>query len=522
MNSNSISILANALITAFEENENNNNEKKIGVNILVSKVASWYERVRTAMDYGSEETILRRAIERILKRRLLLFPNPKSIAEDLVRELIWAGYFKNLSLPESITQKVAEKIELYLDLKEIVLKQKEANDDTYDILIQLLSCEINTILLPNPQKEAMSNFMFQTLKNSVEILDDTKQTRDVQVFIAVRKNFAKDDLPFLRFKLFTQIFGKLSNQNFDNVQKNFFVGLKEINYQLAYPKKDRIFNHIKTITPAFLILYDLLREEKSNVKNLVLNQEAFRSKVFSICERRYKNISKKVQTAIIRSFVFILVTKALIALLIEGTFEKIFLGTISWTTIGINTIFPPFLMIFTSLFIKTPDAKNSEAIFVNLKRLLVENNPNILEVIYLKLKKDTGVTIKDRFFYFFWLLSILLIFGTIVAILNKLHFNLLSQAIFLFFVAIVSFLSYRIYQTAYTYTVLIKSNLFSPIFDFFFVPILRVGRNLTEGIAQINFVLIIIDFIIETPFKGLVGFFEQWFSYLAAKKEELE
>jgi hypothetical protein len=54
------------------------------------------------------------------------------------------------------------------------------------------------------------------------------------------------------------------------------------------------------------------------------------------------------------------------------------------------------------------------------------------------------------------------------------------------------------------------------------VPIIRVGRRFTEGIAQINFILIIIDFIIEAPFKGLVGFFEQWFLFLANKREELE
>jgi hypothetical protein len=52
--------------------------------------------------------------------------------------------------------------------------------------------------------------------------------------------------------------------------------------------------------------------------------------------------------------------------------------------------------------------------------------------------------------------------------------------------------------------------------------VIRVGRRFTEGISQINFILMIIDFIIEAPFKGLVGFFEQWFSFLATKREELE
>ena len=37
---------------------------------------------------------------------------------------------------------------------------------------------------------------------------------------------------------------------------------------------------------------------------------------------------------------------------------------------------------------------------------------------------------------------------------------------------------------------------------------------LTEGISQINILLFLFDFIIETPFKGLFAFFDQWFVYL--------
>jgi hypothetical protein len=87
---------------------------------------------------------------------------------------------------------------------------------------------------------------------------------------------------------------------------------------------------------------------------------------------------------------------------------------------------------------------------------------------------------------------------------------------------VISFLAYRIYETAHIYTVVSKVNLFSPLFDFFFVPVVRVGQRLTEGFAQINFILIVVDFLIEAPFKGLVGFFEQWFLFLANKREELE
>jgi hypothetical protein len=368
----------------------------------------------------------------------------------------------------------------------------------------------------------MSNFMFQVLRNLVEITDDSKQTKDVQVFIAVRKNFARDDIAFLRYKLFVQIFGRLTLTNFEEVVNTFAEGFKEINYQLSYPKKDRIFNFVKKTTPPFLILYELLKKENGQIRELSLNQEAFKSEVYKICNTKYKGINSKVRTAIIRSFVFILVTKAVFALSIEGTFEKFFYGRVQWSSIALNTLVPPLLMVLAGLGIKTPNEENSYAIYLDIHKLLFEENPKITENVYLKLKPTSVRTVRDQVFYVLWLLSIVLVFGIIGGILSSLHINLLSQAVFIFFVAIISFLSYRIYQTANSYTVIKKKNILTPIVDFFFVPIIRVGRRLTEGISQINFVLIIIDFIIEAPFKALVGFFEQWFSFLAAKREELE
>ena len=180
-------------------------------------------------------------------------------------------------------------------------------------------------------------------------------------------------------------------------------------------------------------------------------------------------------------------------------------------------------MILAGLGIKTPDSRNSQIIFLDMQKLLLEENPQIIKNLSFSLKSTKPKTIWNQIFSVLWLLSILLVFGLIGFILTKLHFNPLSQGIFLFFIAIVSFLTYRIYQTASIYTVVIgKQTILNPIVDFFFVPIIRVGRSLTEGISQINFILIIIDYIIEAPFKGFVGFFEQWFLFLATKREELE
>lgn len=518
-----LSSTALSLINVFEETEKEKDDDKIVVNQLISKVASFYEKFRTAMDYGSEETIPRRAIERMLKRMLFLEPNPKDLAQDLLRELVWAGYLPNATVPESIVNELANSIYLHLKLKDLVSKKKVlGRDDLNEFIIQILSCEILQTLIPNKEKTAVANFMFKNLKDSVKITDDTEQTRDIQVFIAIRKVFAGDDIAFLRYRLFKEIFGKVTSNNLGQISENFEGGFKEIKYQLTYPRKERIVNHIKKKAPSFSILYDILLREKSNIKEVVTEEKVFKDLVFETCDLRYSSIRKKVQTAIIRSFIFILFTKSILALSVEGAFESIFLGGIQWSSIILNTALPPLIMVIVGISIKTPSKENSEQIYQDILVLLKEENPILINRVSINLKTTNKKTLYDYLFSALWFLSILGTSGLTWYILSLLNFNILSKGIFIFFIAIISFLSYRIYQTAHIYTVTEKQSLLTPFFDFLFIPIVRVGRSLTEGISQINFLLLVIDFLIEAPFKGTIGFFEQWFLFAANKREELE
>src|SRR5260221_7688640 len=109
--------IAHAVVNVFERKEPLNHEPKINVNRFLSEIATWYEKLRNAMDLNDDEVILRSAIERILKRRLLLGGDGKRVAEPLIRELIWAHYFPNNTLPESTVEKVMEIVDVYLALR---------------------------------------------------------------------------------------------------------------------------------------------------------------------------------------------------------------------------------------------------------------------------------------------------------------------------------------------------------------------------------------------------------------------
>jgi hypothetical protein len=513
--------LADYLIEQFDKELKHTQEAKISVNPVVSEVAHFYEKLRNAMDYREDDVVLRAAIERILKRRLMLGGNGDTIAEPLVIELLWARYFPDASVPESINAKIASTINLYFKLEsEIVKKHKVNRTKLSEFIIQLLSCEIEDILSPSKDKEWITNFMFQVYQNRIKITDDDDETRDAQVYIAVRRTYAKQDLPFLRYHLFKQLFGPLNESRIDEVSEDFLKGYKKIEYHLNYPLHEKIYTFVKKQTVPFFILEDILRAHRGNNRKLIQEIEHFKIEVFNTCARKYKTIASKVQTAIIRGVIFILVTKAIFALGVEGTFEKFVYNEVMWGSLAVNTLFPPILMIIAGFMITTPNRENTAKIFDRLENILF-NNLQIPSANFSKNSKKID-PMMNLMFLGLWFIALLLVIGGIIYVLSSFGFNPISQGVFIFFVAIVSFISYRINQTAHMYTILDeKQNMKSVLFDFFFMPFIHFGRGLTENIARINLVLFFFDLIIETPFKVLFAFFEQWFLFLRTQREKL-
>lgn len=519
-----ITHITQALVTAFDKVHSPSDDKTISVNPLVAELATWYEKLRTAMEYRVDEVLLRAAIERILKRRLILGGNGQSISAPLIRELVWARYFPDSSIPESVISKVSSEIDLYLNFENKINNIHRINKGLVnDWTLHLLSSEIENILKPNDPKDLMNNYIYRIFRNKVTIADDTDEIRDIQVFIAVRRAYGNDDLAFLRYHLFKQYFGKLSDSTLDKIANDFPDGVKMIESQFKYPVKDKIYSYIKNQTIPFLILDEVFKKNRGQVAALVSDEDKLNAEILSTCSQKYKSISSKVRRAIVRSVVFIFFTKAIFAFFIEGTFEKLIYGQIIWSSIAINIISPVILMIIVGILIKTPTRENSFRILKKIQTILYDENPDLGDPLVVKKRPGKTDPILWTVFILLWLATFVLSFGGIMFILTKLHVNPLSQSIFMFFLAIVSFISFRINRIAYMYTVKDnKENFSSLLFDFFFMPFIQVGKRVTSAISQLNIILFIFDFVIETPFKGIFAFFEQWLLFLRTQREKLD
>ena len=92
---------------------------------------------------------------------------------------------------------------------------------------------------------------------SVVILEATHFTKDAQVYLAIRKAFAKEDLAMLRFAMFRQLNGEVSAKNVEEVGEKFLDTYKEINAQLSHPLKDKVHAYVKRYMPPFFILQQI-------------------------------------------------------------------------------------------------------------------------------------------------------------------------------------------------------------------------------------------------------------------------
>lgn len=510
-----------SLIHLFEKAKEVPMESANIVNPLVSELASWYEKFRNSIEFRDEEVILRASIERILKRRLALGGTGATTAKPLLKELVWARYFPESLYTEETIKQIEQVVDFYLHLKHEVVKLHGIKEgEMRNLMFQLMSSDIEVMLHPNKVEEAVGNYIFHVLQKSISSEEHTEEERDVQLFIAIRKAYSKDDMAFLRFKLFSQYFGQMTKLPEDQVAERFGDAYKQIESQLSHPARFKILGYVKRQIPPFLIMEDIFATQ-DNIKELAQDEEELNKLVLAVCQKKYKTISEKVKRAIIRSVIFILLSKTLIAFGVEGTYERIFLGHVQWLTLALNVIIPTLFMIVVGFSIRTPGEKNSRLILNRIRALLFDEDPRIGRPIEFPVPNKKPRSSMEWFFGIMWVVAFLLSFGVVSLGLSLLGFSVVSQGIFIFFLAIVSFLAYRIKIKAHEYNVENSQGVLTPVVDFFLMPIARVGQYLTAGISQMNFFLFILDFMIEAPYKGLVAFFDQWFFFLHNKREEI-
>lgn len=515
-------------VTSIKSKQMADEYTKLTVSQTVSFLAIVYEKIRNAIEFREDHLIRRAAIERIMKRRLALNPQGKNESENILRELMWARYVQNGTLGQSDIKNVQTIIDRYVSIRNSLLPGRSQKNKDYlaDFLLQTITAEIEEYLSPeNSQREASySYYIFQTLKNKVKIEDVSTEQKDTFLYIAIEKAYLKSDQAYQRYHLF-RLFYKQYNEYTEEEIFNLVPRLSDIFHKLdeliVNPTVEKLVRFTRKQMPTFLILFSLFNQHKGNIENVLTSKNQLWSNVESTAREKYSLVRGKLNILAFRSLIYIFITKMLLALVLEIPLSSYIFNHVNYVAIGINSLVPPLFMLLIILTVSVPGDDNTKRLFFRIIDVIDSDSSFENSTAFITKKVKTRRPLLAIGFTLLYLTTFIVTLYLIHIALKALSFNILSEVIFVFFLSVVAFFAYRIKQIANMYRLTEKGSIFAPIFDFFFMPILSMGKLFSEGISRLNFFIILFDIIIEAPYKLIIEVIEEWISFVRQKKEDI-
>jgi len=502
---------------------------KIEVHEAISNVAWAYEKLRQAIDYQDEHLLRKNAIERILRRRLVAGATAEGIAEPLVLELIRGRYLLNNSVPTTKIDEAELVINNFVYLWTHIPTQ--ASHSEHEKLFQwylgLLSVQLNELFAPPSRDEALVKLMFATTQPDITFAAGTlsDEEKSTQIYIAIHRTLLKSDPSIIRYHLFIRRFPEWLDPDEAAVTRlgqAFPDVRRQIEAELIHPAGELLQRLMKKYAIIFEVFDDIARKYGSAAREEMIHPDQLEEDVRQAYVGRRKTITGKITRSVIRSIVYVFLTKMVLTLLIELPVDRLFAAgaKLDYTPFLINTIFPPFLLFMIGVTIRPPGKRNEDGVIAKVKDLVYQADRRHAIVKPRKpIRRSTLFAVLYRIIYS---LTFIMVFGAIIYGLTYFKFTPISTVIFLLFLTIVSFFGIRVRTLAKELVVVDqRENIFTVLFDFFSVPILQVGRWISLRVPKINIMIFFLDVIIEAPFKAFLEATEGFFGFLREKREEI-
>lgn len=495
----------------------------IHVQTVGSTLSTAYEQLRNASEYAEDELLQQRAIRRYLKRVLSFHVKVPTthLADELVTELTQAEYLPNDYATTGDVKAIAKAINQaydaywqFADNEHHLAKRQAYQKWTLDVLA--VRCEQ---VLKNHMRQLMfAHFAFTYLQDKVTL----KQLRRnhemiaaddfaIVLYIAIHRSILKSDTMTIRAAL-------IDSYRVDVADSSAFYAFNEKIDDLFEANTTAFTTRIVGKNGASLrfIYSGFYRDDAPLAVQSLKSPEALEHGLRTHIEHEYLTLDKRLDKGILRSIVFLLITKSIVGVGVEVPYDLLISGAIIWTPLLINLLFPAVFIALTRLTLTIPGVRNTNAV-VNqvIGMLYVDERYTTYPVRIPKESSSIG-------FNTAYALMFLLIFAGLSYILYSLEFNIVQGIIFFVFLSTASFLSFRLSRQIHEIEAVHTSqNTISLLRDIIYMPFIYVGQRISYRYSQINIVANVLDILIELPLKTILRLVRQWTSFLNAKKDEL-
>jgi hypothetical protein len=494
---------------------------------VASRLAFFYEKIKSIVDWHEEHLIRKVAIERDLKRRLVFQKESKDLAESLILELIRGGYFDNNKIEESKIADTQRALDRYI----YILNNAPDNEEKKELsrwLLKVAACEIEEILDPPLKQQALISYMFQSMVNKIELTPEaaayyklTETEKNIQIYIATQKALFKFDQPLISYNLIKtqyQNWDNLDRIQLENIAKNIYLIWENINNQLNHPVAKKFYAICEKYDAPYLILGDVISREPQKAEEFLKNPENLENSLGAAYDKREKIIKERVKRAAIYATLSIFISKVLLVIALEIPFDKYIAGKFSYFSLAINILIPPLLMLLLVASIKAPGKDNRQQVIIEGIKIAYRREKE--DHYQIKAAKKRSV-LTNFIIYLVYILTFFLTFGLIIDVLKKLHFSVFSQIVFIFFICLISFAGVKIRDRAKELEIIEKKeNFLNFLIDLISLPVIKIGHWLAEQLSRYNAIIIFLNVLIDTPFQVFLEFFEKWRAFLKEKKAE--
>jgi hypothetical protein len=501
---------------------------RIHVDQVASRIATLYEKLRQVIDYQEEHLLKKNAIERVLKRRLLLSSSPEEIAQPLISELIRGGYFPNDKIPETKIPEIEKILEKYIFLTQN-LPSEVTNGEKRQIADwtwSLASSEIEERLTPKLKEETILVYMFEELRKRIVFQDsaiDENLKRDL-IFIACQKALLKSDPSLISWRLLKLLFPifpvlPLSRDFFISFSQQLPAVKSRIESEINHVLAKKVLEKVYAFSPIFLMVQDItLANSPAEVKTIFENPETLETRIKTAYDSRYKTLQKQNRTWGFRWVLSIILSKMLIAFLIEVPYDRLN-HNFSSLALAVNLFVPPFVMFLIISSIRAPGQDNKNRVLIEAMKIIYPQNDPETVII----KKIGEKNLADLFARISFFVVSAVVFALVVWILVRIHFSWLSILVFIAFFSLIAFSGLKI--EASSKQLRVKSSdegITSFIGDLFFLPFRNVGKWLSVQLQKYNLLILVLNLFFEAPLQVFFEFLESWRNYLKEKKQDME
>ena len=476
-----------------------------------------YEQLRNAAEYAQDHLLIQNAIRRFFMRNLSFHNHNaagKTIAEELIIELTQSGYIKNNTQPVEIIEILGVSINRYYGnywrLKASGVDEKVARNWTLDLLSissenMIIDDAVQTIYL----QFAFNHYRSILHKDSFTSGLNPSEDFEISLYIAVHRALLKSDLAAVRYDM-----QKLYNTSDKNINE-YSQFHKSIDDTFSSELTNKLVRYINKYGAPLRVLRSMIKEEEKFVE-LLPSSEHFDRAYASQIKKEYKKAESKLNRGLIKSIVFLLITKSLIGVSIEVPYDLLITGGILVVPLVVNLLTPIVYLALLRLGFKLPGETNAKAMRAYTDDMLYGDKDQV----------NLYPSVKEKSYPIGFTIAYALLFMGVFALVSYwlilLKFNVVQGLMFFMFLAAASFLGFRLSRIVRELElVAVKPGAIMTFRDLLFTPFTFLGKWLSDKYQKVNIVALVLDTFIELPLKTALRLLRQWTGFIDDKKEDI-